>query len=106
MFTDRLNLLRDKDRAGLQDQILYLTGMTWDDYEAITQQDFNHRATYFAGEIVIVSPSLNHERIAEIINGLVKAYCRKHDLLYFPRGSATLKNNFTVGKERQKPASA
>ena len=99
MFTDRLNLPVDTDRANLQDQILRLTGMTWDDYEAITQQDFNHRASYFAGTITIVSPSLNHERIAEIINGLVKAYCRKYNLLYFPMGSATLKNDFTVGKE-------
>ena len=99
MFTDRLNLPVDKNRARLQDQILRLTGMTWDDYEAITQQNSNHRASYFAGTITIVSPSLNHERIAEIINGLVKAYCRKYNLLYFPRGSATLKNDFTVGKE-------
>lgn len=36
-----------------------------------------------------MSLSLNRERIAEIISGLVKAYCRKYDLLYFPRGSAT-----------------
>ena len=99
MFTDRLNLPVDKNRARLQDQILRLTGMIWDDYEAITQQNSNHRASYFAGTITIVSPSLNHERIAEIINGLVKAYCRKYNLLYFPKGSATLKNDFTVGKE-------
>ena len=96
MFTDRLNLPVDKNRARLQDQILRLTGMTWDDYEAITQQNSNHRASYFAGTITIVSPSLNHERRAEIINGLVKAYCRKYNLLYFPKGSATLKNEALV----------
>ncbi|MEO1006553.1 MAG: Uma2 family endonuclease, partial [Cyanobacteria bacterium J06638_38] len=45
------------------------------------------------------SPSLNHERIAEVINGLVKAYCRKYNLLYFPWGSTTLRNPFTAGKE-------
>lgn len=99
MFTDRLNLPIDKELNRLEDQTLSLTGMIWDDYEKITQLEFNYRVSYFDGVITIVSPSLNHEKIAEIINGLVKAYCRKYNLLYFPMGSATLKNPFTVGKE-------
>ncbi|MEM8676922.1 MAG: Uma2 family endonuclease [Cyanobacteria bacterium P01_G01_bin.67] len=99
MFTDQLNLPIDKERAKLQDQVLSLTGMTWDDYEKITQLASNYRASYFDGVITIVSPSLNHERIAEVINGLVKAYCRKYNLLYFPWGSTTLRNPFTAGKE-------
>lgn len=99
MFTDRLNLPIDKERARLQDQTLSLTGMTWDDYEKIIQLESNYRVSYFDGVITIVSPSLNHEKIAEIINGLVKAYCRQYNLLYFPMGSATLKNPFTAGKE-------
>ena len=33
-----------------------------------------------------------------MINGLVKAYCRKYNLLYFPWGSTTLRNPFTAGK--------
>ena len=99
MFTDQLNLPIDKERDKLQDQTLSLTGMTWDDYEKITKLESNYRVSYFDGVITIVSPSLNHEKIAEIINGLVKAYCRKYNLLYFPMGSATLKNPFTAGKE-------
>ncbi|MEN9872060.1 MAG: hypothetical protein RLZZ171_3052, partial [Cyanobacteriota bacterium] len=99
MFTDQLNLPIDRERDKLQDQTLSLTGMTWDDYEKITQLESNYRVSYFDGVITIVSPSLNHEKIAEIINGLVKAYCRKYSLLYFPMGSATLKNPFTAGKE-------
>jgi Uma2 family endonuclease len=99
MFTDRLNLPINKELNRLEDQTLSLTGMTWDDYEKITQFESNYRASYFDGVITIVSPSLNHEKIAEIINGLVKAYCRKYNLLYFPMGSTTLKNPFTAGKE-------
>ncbi|MEY4518613.1 MAG: hypothetical protein RLZZ499_1212 [Cyanobacteriota bacterium] len=99
MFTDQLNLPIDRERDKLQDQTLSLTGMTWDDYEKITQLESNYRVSYFDGVITIVSPSLNHEKIAEMINGLVKAYCRKYSLLYFPMGSATLKNPFTAGKE-------
>ncbi len=99
MFTDQLNLPIDKERDKLQDQTLSLTGMTWDDYEKITKLESNYRVSYFDGVITIVSPSLNHEKIAEVINGLVKAYCRKYNLLYFPRGSATLRNPLTAGKE-------
>lgn len=99
MFTDRLNLPINKELNRLEDQTLSLTGMTWDDYEKITQFESNYRVSYFDGVITIVSPSLNHEKIAEIINGLVKAYCRKYNLLYFPMGSTTLKNPFTAGKE-------
>jgi Uma2 family endonuclease len=99
MFTDQLNLPIDRERDKLQDQILSLTGMTWDDYEKITQLESNYRVAYFDGVITIVSPSLNHEKIAEVINGLVKAYCRKYNFLYFPMGSTTIKNPFTAGKE-------
>jgi Uma2 family endonuclease len=99
MFTDRLNLPLNKELNRLEDQTLSLTGMTWDDFEKITLFESNYRVSYFDGVITIVSPSLNHEKIAEIINGLVKAYCRKYNLLYFPMGSTTLKNPFTAGKE-------
>ncbi len=99
MFTDRLNLPINKELNRLEDQTLSLTGMTWDDYEKITQFESNYRVSYFDGVITIVSPSLNHEKIAEIINGLVKAYCRKYNLLYFPMGSTTLKSPFIAGKE-------
>lgn len=99
MFTDRLNLPLNKELNRLEDQTLSLTGMTWDDFEKITRFESNYRVSYFDGVITIVSPSLNHEKIAEVINGLVKAYCRKYNLLYFPMGSTTLKNPFTVGKE-------
>jgi Uma2 family endonuclease len=99
MFTDKLNLPLNKELNRLEDQTLSLTGMTWDDYEKITQFESNYRVAYFDGVITIVSPSLNHEKIAEIINGLVKAYCRKYNLLYFPMGSTTLKHPFIAGKE-------
>ena len=99
MFTDRLNLPLDSERLALQDQILSLSGMTWKDFEKLTEERTNYRLSYFERTITIVSPSLNHEKIAEIINGLIKTYCRKHNLLYFAMGSTTLKSPFTVGKE-------
>ena len=71
MFTDLLNLPIDRDRATHADQTLSLAGMTWDDYERLTQENFGYRISYLHGVITIVSPSRNHERIAEVINGLI-----------------------------------
>ena len=100
MFTDLLNLPIDRDRAQAQDQILSLSGMSWSDYEKLTSEDYlGYRISYLNGVITIVSPSRSHERIAEIINGLIKTYCRKYNRVYFPMGSTTLKNPPLAGKE-------
>jgi Uma2 family endonuclease len=100
VFTDLLNFPIDSDRAQAQDQILSLSGMSWSDYEKLTSQDYlGYRISYLNGVITIVSPSRSHERIAEILNGLIKTYCRKYNRVYFPMGSTTLKNPPLAGKE-------
>jgi Uma2 family endonuclease len=99
MFTDVLNLPINSDRANRADQILTLNNMNWSDYEQLLVTDIGYKASYWDGVITIVSPSKNHERIAEIINGLIKTYCRKYNLIYFPMGSTTIKNPPLAGKE-------
>ena len=99
MFTDRLSLPIDSQRLSQQDQTLSLSGMEWEDYEQITEENNGYRISYFEGIITIVSPSQSHEVIERIISILINAYCRKYSKLYFPMGSTTLKNPFTVGKE-------
>lgn len=99
MFTDFLNLPLNRNRASHADQTLSLAGMTWDDYERLTEEYLGYRISYLNGVITILSPSRNHERIAEVINGLIKTYCRKYSLAYFPMGSTTIKNPPLAGKE-------
>ncbi|MEO1672590.1 MAG: Uma2 family endonuclease [Cyanobacteria bacterium J06631_2] len=99
MFTDLLNLPLDSTRLTRQDQILTLSGMTWNDYEKLTQANSSYLLSYLEGVITIVSPSRNHEVIERTISILINAYCRQYNLLYFPLGSTTLKNPETVGKE-------
>lgn len=99
MFTDKLGLALNPERSRFQDQILQLSGMTWEDYEQLTQDLTSYRTSYFEGVITIVSPSQSHEVIERTISILINAYCRQYNLLYFPMGSTTLKNPFTVGKE-------
>ena len=89
-----------RDRLTQQDQILILFGTTWDDFEQLTSEEYSgYRISYFDGEIIIVSPGRNHERIAEIINYLIVAYCRQYNILYYPFRSTTLKNAPLAGKE-------
>ena len=99
MFTDVLNLPLNSDRANRADRILTLNNMSWSDYEQLVETDIGYKASYWHGVITIVSPSRNHERIAEIINGLIKTYCRKYNLIYFSMGSTTIKNPPLAGKE-------
>ena len=100
MFTDKLALPIDNERVSQYDQTLIVAGMTWADYEKFDSIEYpGYRVSYFNGVITIVSPSPNHETIAEVINYLVVAYCRKYNLLYFPMRSTTLKNPPLAGKE-------
>jgi Uma2 family endonuclease len=100
MFSDKLALPIDSDRILQYDQTLIVAGTTWTDYEKFDSIEYpGYRVSYFDGVITIVSPSLNHETIAEVINYLVVAYCRQYNLLYFPMRSTTLKNPPLVGKE-------
>ena len=100
MFTDQLALPIDSDRVLQYDQILIVAGMTWADYQKFDSIEYpGYRVFYLNGVITIVSPSLNHETMAEVINYLVIAYCRKYNLLYFPMRSTTLKNPPLAGKE-------
>ena len=83
-----------------QDQTLSLAIMTWEDYEQFNSEEYpGYRTSFFKGVITLVSPSKNHERIAQTIAILVSAYCRKFKIDYFPMGSTRLKNKPLVGKE-------
>ena len=100
MFAERLNLPIEPERIAGQDQTLSLAGMTWADYEKLIREEYSgYRVSYLKGVITIVSPSQNHEIIAEVINYLVVAYCREYSLLYFPMRSTTLTNSPLAGKE-------
>ena len=70
------NLPINRDKFAQEDQILTITGATWSDYQGFESQEYpGYRVSYLNGEITIVSPGRNHERIAEVINRLIIAYC-------------------------------
>ncbi len=90
----------NRDRLQREDQTLSFAGMSWADYEKFNTEEYpGYRVSYFNGVITLVSPSKNHERIAQTIAILVSAYCRKYNLPYFPLGSTRLENKPLAGKE-------
>ena len=90
----------DLERLSHQDQTLSFAGMNWADYEKFDSQEYpGYRVSYFRGVITLVSPSQNHEVIAEVINYLIVAYCEQIQLLYYPMRSTRLVNKPLAGKE-------
>ena len=90
----------DRDRFAQHDQILTITGANWLDYQNFDSQEYpGYRVSYFNGEITIVSPGRNHERIAAVINRLIIAYCEKYELQDFPFGQTRLNVWGQAGRE-------
>ncbi len=94
------NLPINRDKFTQNDQILTITGATWFDYQNFDSQEYpGYRVAYFNGEITIVSPGRNHERIAAVINRLIIAYCEKYELQDFPFGQTRLNIWGQAGRE-------
>ena len=94
------NLPINRDKFAQEDQILTITGATWSDYQGFESQEYpGYRVSYLNGEITIVSPGRNHERIAEVINRLIIAYCEKYELQDFPFGQTRLNVSSQAGRE-------
>jgi len=82
------------------DRILTLPQTTWEEYERLSEDgNSGYKISYFNNEITIVSPSRNHEIIAQIINLLVITFCRKYQIPYFNLGSADIKKQFIAVKQ-------
>ena len=94
------NLPLNRDKFTQEDQILTITGANWLDYQKFDSQEYScYRVSYLNGEITIVSPGRNHERISAIINRLIIAYCEKYELQDFPFGQTRLNVSGQTGRE-------
>ncbi|WP_019509205.1 Uma2 family endonuclease [Pleurocapsa sp. PCC 7319] len=83
-----------------EDRVLTITGATWQDYQNFNSEEYpGYRVSYFQGEIFIVSPGLNHEIIASVIDRLILAYCDKYELLEFPFRQTRLELTGQAGRE-------
>jgi Uma2 family endonuclease len=99
MITFELDISLTNSSLQDKDKTIVLADMTWDNYQELLEKNSNYRISYFAGIITIMSPSRNHERIAETISILINAYCRKNKINYFALGSSDIKIPPVSGKQ-------
>ena len=85
-----------------EDQLLTLSGVSWEDYENLVVEDNNYLVSYLKGIITIVSPGRNHERLAEIMGILIHFYCLKYQIKLWALGSKDVKKELISGKQPDK----
>ena len=86
--------LREHDDSPESDQIIIFHDVSWDDYERVLEMRGDKavpRIQYLEGELEIMSPSIDHERIRSFIGRLVETWCIDRDIEMTPFGSWTLK---------------
>jgi Uma2 family endonuclease len=90
----RAAALRQHDDRSDADHIVVLHGVSWEDYERLVEIRGEHsapRIRYLEGEVEIMSPSKDHERIKSYIGRLVEAWCFDRGIEFSAFGSWTLK---------------
>jgi Uma2 family endonuclease len=88
--------LREHDDTLNADQIIIFHDVTWEHYEQqleIRGDRSAPRITYLEGELQIMAPSKDHERIKSFIGRLLEAWCIDRDIEVTPFGSWTLKGH-------------
>jgi Uma2 family endonuclease len=82
-----------RDDSPVEDHIVFLSGISWEEYERLLDMRGDHsapRIAYLEGEVEIMSPSRTHEGIKSVIGALVEAYCLQSDIPFSTYGSWTL----------------
>jgi len=83
------------DGRPVEDHIVHLADVTWDDYEHLLAMRGEHaapRIAYLEGVVEIMSPSQTHEGIKSVIGCLVETYCLERNIPFSTYGSWTLKD--------------
>lgn len=97
--------LADRDTADAPasdiDQRIVLTGVTWEQYEALVDLFGDDppgiRMAYLEGTIEIMSPSRRHERVKKMVARVVESYALEHGIPLIGLGSTTFRKK---AKER------
>src|SRR5687768_5909046 len=87
--------VRAGDLVDTADQRVVMHGVPWSHYEAqlaLRGDVSGPRMSYLEGDLEIMSPSRDHERIKSYIGRLIEAYALETGLDLSPYGGWTLKN--------------
>jgi len=85
---------QQRDDSPVDDQVVFLSDVSWDDYERLLDMRGDHsapRIAYLEGDVEIMSPSQTHEGIKSVIGRLIEVYCLERDIPFSTYGSWTLK---------------
>ena len=91
----RTATVRANDRAGHADQRVVIHDVSWAGFEAFLELKGEApvpRVAYISGELELMSPSKQHERIKSLFGTLVETYGEVMGLVIGRYGSWTLKN--------------
>ncbi len=86
--------LREHDDTPDGDHIVFLHDVTWEDYERLLEIRGDQsvpRISYLEGEVELIRPSKEHERVKCYIRSLVSMWCVDRGMEITPFGSWTLK---------------
>lgn len=84
------------DDRPVEDHIVHLSGVSWEDYERLLEMRGDHsapRIAYLVGDVEIMSPSRTHEAIKSLIGCLVEVYCLEREIPFSAVGSWTLQSS-------------
>jgi Uma2 family endonuclease len=74
---------------------VYLPGVSYATYERLVEEIEGHRRlriTYYHGEMEIMSPSQNHERVKKLFGRMIESLTEELDIPIMSVGSATFKD--------------
>jgi Uma2 family endonuclease len=86
--------LAERELHSASDHIVFLDGVTWQDYERFLEIRGDRsapRMTYLEGVLEIMAPSRHHESIKSRIGRLVEVYCLHAGIDFETLGSWTVK---------------
>jgi Uma2 family endonuclease len=82
-------------------ELIHLSGISWQTYESLLQE-LSHRhvrLTYYRGDLEIMAPSLEHERLKKVSGRFVETIAEELEIRIEPLGSTTFKHPQLSGAE-------
>jgi Uma2 family endonuclease len=82
-------------------ELIHLSGISWQTYESLLQE-LSHRhvrLTYYRGDLKIMAPSLEHERLKKVSGRFVETIAEELEIRIEPLGSTTFKHPQLSGAE-------
>ena len=85
--------LQQQDDSPHEDHVIILQDINWTQFTNLLEAKGDKpipRLTYLDGQLELMSPSVDHEKIKSMIGRLLEAYCLEKNISFSPYGSWTI----------------